>query len=84
MENKTLDGAACSIFQFFDNTILVETYVGSIYKLTDEGKIDTSVGYRTGKLENKTLDGYVYSIAQLANGIILAGVSSNSIYKLVN
>ncbi|WP_338970275.1 lipoprotein [Spiroplasma endosymbiont of Labia minor] len=99
LEDKTLDGVVYSITQLANGTILAGTTFGqqnsdnfgSIYKLTDEGKIDTTVGSGSnGKIENGTIDLGARAITQLANGTILAGTSSiwtnkiGSIYKLVN
>ncbi|WP_338969333.1 lipoprotein [Spiroplasma endosymbiont of Labia minor] len=99
IENETFDGYVTSVFQLSNGTILAGTswkkdeYFGSIYKLTDEGKIDHSVGDGTGKLEDEDLELGVSNIIQLTNGTILAGTGGHlfyegklngSIYKLVN
>ncbi|WP_338969318.1 hypothetical protein [Spiroplasma endosymbiont of Labia minor] len=75
IESGTLDGILHTIMQLSNGLILAGTDRGSIYKLTDEGKIDTSVGDGTGKLEDKTLDSGILSLVELSNGIILAGTS---------
>ncbi|WP_338969247.1 hypothetical protein [Spiroplasma endosymbiont of Labia minor] len=72
-----------SIIQLTNGAILAGTNDHSIYKLTDEGTIDTSVGGGTGKLEDPTFDSLIHSIFQLANVTVLAG-SGTSIYKLTD
>ncbi|WP_338969320.1 hypothetical protein [Spiroplasma endosymbiont of Labia minor] len=85
IENDFKDDIS-SIIQLSNNTILVSVInsgKSSIYRLTGEGKIDTSVGIN-GKIEDKTLDGAVYSVTELSNGLIVAGTASGSIYKLTD
>ncbi|WP_338969217.1 hypothetical protein [Spiroplasma endosymbiont of Labia minor] len=68
VENKTFKYGINSMIQLANGTILSfagSTYAGSICKLTDEGKIDTSVGGGTGKLEDKTFDGIIESFENL-------------------
>ncbi|WP_338969256.1 hypothetical protein [Spiroplasma endosymbiont of Labia minor] len=85
--NNESNTGISSITQLKNGTILVGTNFGLIYQLTDEGKIDTSVGNGTGILEDKTFDGFVRAITELSNGTILVGTGTTnggSIYKLVN
>ncbi|WP_338969321.1 hypothetical protein [Spiroplasma endosymbiont of Labia minor] len=73
--------ATTAMIQLSNGTILVGSFGGSIYKLTDEGKIDHSVGDGTGKLDD-SFDNSINSFVELTNGLILAGTSGGLIYKL--
>ncbi|WP_338970441.1 hypothetical protein [Spiroplasma endosymbiont of Labia minor] len=76
------------LIRLSNGVVLAVGNSGVIYKLTDQGTIDTSVGNGTGIVENKTFDNPITSVIQLSNGIILAGTWNNgedaSIYKLIN
>ncbi|WP_338970291.1 hypothetical protein [Spiroplasma endosymbiont of Labia minor] len=81
--NNILNHNVTSITQLANGNVLVITNDGSIYQLTAEGKIDTSVGGGTGNIE-VGIHGYPRVIVQLSNGTILVGTSNGLIYKLTD
>ncbi|WP_338969330.1 hypothetical protein [Spiroplasma endosymbiont of Labia minor] len=81
IENETFDSGVYSMIQLSNGIILAGTNAGSMYKLTDEGKIDTSIG-NGGIIENKL--GSVNYLFQHSNGLILASFGGNIICKLTD